>query len=136
MTPFSLLVTLLRDGIDVSVRDGKLRIEGDNLTDAIIANLKSQKSELLAYITPTVMRAIALLSKVDDDDDRLNLIDEFDERAAILEYDAGSNREVAERVSLGAIQKTDRPARSVPHTSNSSGNMGFPERNGAVGGEI
>jgi hypothetical protein len=101
-----LLVSLARCGITVTPtgRGARLRVEGPGelLGEDLRTVLLTRKAELLALLGGKhepqhwARLAAAVLSEIPDVDLRVGLRERFEERAGILEFEAGLGREAAE----------------------------------------
>ena len=97
MRPSDLVADLTGRGITLAVEGDHLAIEGDNdiLTDAIVEELRTHKPEI-----------IRLLRCQSDPD----LHELFEERAGIMEHDAGLPQAIAERLaSLDVLNRGRSP---------------------------
>jgi len=75
---FSIIAKIHDRGGSVDLRDGKLILRRGNLTDAAVEWIKVHRADLIREMVPP------------------HLADEFEERAAIREYDGGQYRAKAE----------------------------------------
>jgi hypothetical protein len=104
-------LTLLKEaqaaGLTVEVQGNRLYLRGPRRAEPIARRLLAHKSEVLVALTarpaltPAVLPARALVLRVEDLDPALRI--DWEERAAILEYEGGLPRERAEAVALTEI---------------------------------
>lgn len=92
-------LTLLSDaekaGLRVEAEGGRLRIRGPRRAESLALRLIQHKADVLAVLSQTIGPSVGDLPP----DWRL----EFEERAAIREYDGGQCREYAEAEALREI---------------------------------
>src|SRR5262245_13195404 len=96
MSATALLSRLHAAGIALAVENGNLKLRGQGapLGEATLAELRARKVEILALLTPP--RA----AMPSDDAEHV-----FEERAAILECDAGLPRKEAERIARAMVRQ-------------------------------
>ena len=99
MSAFDLIDHLVDRGIEIAVDGDKLRWRAPVgvVTEADIAMLREHKAAIVAAHRPTHPTAAEFDGWLDEQIEIARRHDAFEERAAILEFDAGLSRPDAER---------------------------------------
>jgi hypothetical protein len=103
-----LLADLRRVGVALSIKGDRLAFDAPagTMTPELRALMVTCKPELLAVLAGDYLIAAAtLVKRVLDPDKREALINQFDERAAILELDGNTSRGDAERQAYIAMAR-------------------------------
>ncbi|MDR3415611.1 MAG: hypothetical protein P4L83_05450 [Nevskia sp.] len=94
MNAAALLNEAYQRGARFSVHGGRLIVEAPApLPDALMAELRRRKAEVMALVIPATEPALTL--------DPEAVREAYEERAAIMEYDAGLSRDNANRSAWG-----------------------------------
>ena len=107
MSAFDLIDHLVDRGIEIAVDGDKLRWRAPvgTMTDEDIALLREHKSAFIAAHRPTHPTPAEFNGWLDEQIEIARRRDAFEERAAILEYDAGLLRVEAERQAAADINQ-------------------------------
>ncbi len=111
MSTFDLIDHLVDRGIEIAVDGDKLRwrAPAGTVTDEDIALLREHKHDIIAAHKPTHPTPAEFDGWLDEQIDIARRHDEFEERAAILEYEAGLTRAEAERQAAAETLKPKGP---------------------------
>lgn len=111
MTASSIYAHLMSTGVELSARDGRLLFRPESaVTPTLRRRMKTHKRDLLAlvvHLDAPLHRtgfwgrcASALLARAEDKENRFDLRDYFEERAAIAEYEGDLSTDEAERLAF------------------------------------
>lgn len=109
MTAAKLLGDLYRAGVVLSANGDRLAFDAPAgvMTPQLLAILKARKPELLAVLQGDYLHAAAArLSRIVDTDERQALVEAFEERAGICEFDCNISRGDAERHAYIEMART------------------------------
>jgi hypothetical protein len=106
MTIIALLVEARKAGLTLTPKGEKLRIRGPKSAAVLIQEIAARKVEVLAILKGQPDAESTVLSVASPPQDLpSNWHELWDERAAILEYEAGLHRELAEAKALDEITR-------------------------------
>ena len=107
--PKALLDELRRYGIELRAEGSRLRYRPvDAISPGLLTQLRVHKAELMTILQAGdywARHAAALLSGVADPDERANLRELFEHRAAVCEFEGRLSRADAERIAFGELQR-------------------------------